>query len=191
MIEANDRVVDLYRAGLNALFSTTKMSLEAAERLHKRQLEAITATLTENANSVRQITDSRDVEQLLSTQRTFVSRQLEQAMSYWGGFCQVAGENQVEILKQAQSQATEMEGRWKDAMASAPQAAERVLAPLQSVVEAFSSAYAQTAQNAQEATKTAVAAADTATAEIRSNEARANEVLANAARSSEAARKRA
>src|SRR3954471_21630191 len=129
MIESNEKVIDLYRAGMQAMLDTTKASLEAAERLRQRQTAAVNAALSESTSSASRITEARDFDQLLAVQHSFANRQVERVMDYWSGVYQAIGESQVDLFRRVQSQALNLQGKWREAaIACTPQVAERMFA---------------------------------------------------------------
>ena len=97
-------LIDLYRAGLKNAADVLKSSLETAERLQKEQLQAIRGALQQQSQAVNRLSEATSLEDLMAVQQQIAGAQFERAMGYWSSVCQIAGENQVAAISQAQAQ---------------------------------------------------------------------------------------
>ena len=134
--------LDLYKAGLKSAVDLMKASLESAERLQQQQLSAIRTALEQHVKAVDELGNAKSIEDLLALQQKMAGAQLERVMGYWSNLCQVAGQNQVAAISQAQVQ-----------MAQAR--------------EWFNETYALTARATEEAARLAAATTTTTNASVR------------------------
>ena len=96
--------LDLYRAGLKNAADIMKASLESAERLQHEQLAAIRDTLESQSRAMSELTEAKSIDQLMALQQQLAGAQFERVMGYWSNLCQLAGQNQVAAITQAQAQ---------------------------------------------------------------------------------------
>ena len=96
--------LDLYRSGLKNAADLMKASLESAERLQNQQLSAIRNALEQQSRAMDELTEARSFDQLVSLQQQMAGANFERVMGYWSNLCQVAGQNQVAAISQAQVQ---------------------------------------------------------------------------------------
>jgi phasin family protein len=96
--------LDLYRAGLKNAADIMKASLESAERLQHEQLAAIRGALETQSKAMSELSDARSIDQLMALQQQLAGAQFERVMGYWSNLCQLAGQNQVAAITQAQAQ---------------------------------------------------------------------------------------
>jgi phasin family protein len=104
MTQPQAEMLDLYRAGLKSAADLLKTSLENAERLQNQQLVAIRTTIVEQAKVASELSTARTLDELLSAQSRLAGAQMERALGYWSELCQVAGQNQMAAISQAQQQ---------------------------------------------------------------------------------------
>src|SRR5262245_21663133 len=104
MTQPQAEMLDLYRAGLKTAADLFKTSLENAERLQNQQLVAIRTAIVEQTKSASELGSARTLDELLSAQSRFAGAQIERALGYWSELCQVAGQNQMTAIGQAQQQ---------------------------------------------------------------------------------------
>jgi len=96
--------LDLYRSGLKNAADLMKASLESAERLQNQQLSAIRHALEQQSRAMSELTEAKSFDQLVSLQQQMAGANFERVMGYWSNLCQVAGQNQVAAISQAQVQ---------------------------------------------------------------------------------------
>ena len=139
--------LDLYRSGLKNAADLMKASLESAERLQSQQLSAIRTALEQQSKAMSELTEAKNFDQLMSLQQQMAGANFDRVMGYWSNLCQVAGQNQVAAISQAQVQ-----------MAQAR--------------EWFNETYALTARATEEAARLAAATSSPASASLRQAAAR-------------------
>jgi len=167
MAKSENEFLDLYRAGLDAVLDITKVSLQGAERLRAHQLKTINDALSEAGETGKQIGSVKSFEELLELQAKFAPTQMEKAMGYWSGLYATTARNQVEILQQMQSKASDISEAYRATLDAAPRGTEPVVAPLKSVMTAMYSAYTMTARATEEAARLAVSQIESANSGIR------------------------
>lgn len=167
MTNPQDQFFDFYRAGLRATGDMIKASLEGAERLRRQQLVAIEEALASHAQAVAEIDAAKGFEGLVAVQGRLASTQYQTVIGYWNDLYQAAGESQAEITKRVQAQAEQIRDSFQKTLAAIPGGSVPMMAALQPLVDAASSAYALTARATEEATKLAAAQIATANAGIR------------------------
>ena len=96
--------LDLYKAGLKSAVDLMKASLESAERLQQQQLTAIRGALEQHIKSVNELSDAKNLDDLVALQQKMAGAQLERVMGYWTNLCQTAGQNQAVAIGQVQTQ---------------------------------------------------------------------------------------
>jgi phasin family protein len=110
---------DLYRAGLRTAAEMMKASLENAERLQNQQLVVIRSALDQQSRSLGELGQARNLDELMALQTRMAGAQMERAMGLWTSLWQMAGENQMAVIGQMQSQMAQA----RDMMAGAASAA--------------------------------------------------------------------
>jgi len=95
---------EIYRAGLKSAADVMTATLESARRLQQQQLDALQSALEDQTKSVRQLAEVRTVEELMALQGHLAGTQLERTMDFWSRLWRAAGDNQLAMIGQAQSQ---------------------------------------------------------------------------------------
>jgi phasin family protein len=95
---------EIYRAGLKSAADMMTATLESAQRLQQQQLETLQKALEDQTKSVRELSEVRSVDELMALQTRLSSTQLERTMDFWSRLWRTAGDNQMAIIGQAQSQ---------------------------------------------------------------------------------------
>lgn len=153
--QSQAELFDFYRASLKATGSATRVSLEGTVRLRTTQLRVIDEALAEHARLNAEIDAAKNLEDLLAVSGKLAGAQYQTLISYWGAIYEAIGENQVEVACLVESQAEQIHFDLQGTLGSAPGNPVPVLAALQPLMEAASSAYALTARATAEATKLA------------------------------------
>jgi phasin family protein len=96
-----------------------KASLENAERLQNQQLVVIRSALDQQSRSLGELGQARNLDELMALQTRMAGAQMERAMGLWTSLWQMAGENQMAVIGQMQSQMAQA----RDMMAGAASAA--------------------------------------------------------------------
>ena len=95
---------EVYRAGLKNAADMMTATLENARRIQQQQLDALQSAIEDQARSMRELADVRSVDELMALQTRLASRELERSMDYWSRVWRAAGDNQLAMIGQAQSQ---------------------------------------------------------------------------------------
>jgi hypothetical protein len=95
---------EIYRAGLKSAADMMTATLENARRLQQQQLDALQSVIDDQAKSVSELAEVRTVDQLMALQSRLAGTQLERAMDFWSRLWRAAGDNQLAMIGQAQSQ---------------------------------------------------------------------------------------
>jgi phasin family protein len=106
--------VELYRAGMRTASDIMKASLENVQKLHSQQIEAVRGALDENTRSARELSEVKTLDELLALQTRMAGSQLERAADFWGRIWRAAGDSQVAIMGQVQSQVGELSDRVRE-----------------------------------------------------------------------------
>jgi hypothetical protein len=95
---------EIYRAGLKSAADMMTATLENARRLQLQQLDALQSAIADQAKSVRELADVNTVDELMALQSRLAGMQLERTMDFWNRVWRAAGDNQLAMIGQAQSQ---------------------------------------------------------------------------------------
>ena len=167
MTNPQDQFFDFYRAGLKASGNMIRASLEGAERLRKQQLAAISEALASHARTVAEIDGAKGFDELVAAQGKLASAQYETVIGYWSSIYQAAGESQADVTRHVQAQAEQIRESFQKTLVANPGGSAPIIAALQPLIDAASSAYALTARATEEATKLAAVQLAAANAGIR------------------------
>jgi len=124
MTTPQEQFLDLYRTSLEGMVAMARASLDEAERLRTRQLDAIRQALEENAELSRQIAGAATAEELFSAQSKFANHQIDVALGYWGKLFEAASHTQLQGMKQLEEQAAQFNERVSSMLDNAPAGAE-------------------------------------------------------------------
>lgn len=95
---------EIYCAGLKSAADMMTASLESARRLQQQQFDALQSAIDDQAKSVRELADVKTVDELMALQSRLAGTQVERTMDFWSRLWRVAGDNQMAMIGQAQSQ---------------------------------------------------------------------------------------
>lgn len=95
---------EIYRAGLKSAADVMTVSLENARRMQQQQLDALQSAIEGQSKSVRELSEVRSVDELMALQTRLAGTQVERAMDFWSRVWRAAGDNQLAMIGQAQSQ---------------------------------------------------------------------------------------
>ena len=95
---------EIYRTGLKSAADVVTATLESARQLQQQQLDALHSALEDQTKSVRELADARTVDELMALQSRLAGTQLERTMDFWSRLWRAAGDNQLAMIGQAQSQ---------------------------------------------------------------------------------------
>jgi phasin family protein len=177
MTTPQEQFVDLYRTSLEGMVAMARSTLDEAERLRARQLEAIREALEENAELTRQVASASTADELFAVQAKFANHQIDIALGYWGKLFEAASHTQLQGMRKFEEQATQFNDRVSSLLESAPAGTEPMVNAMKSFLQAARAAYGIGAQATEQAAKMTEAQFVTATAGIR-------EAVANARKKS-------
>jgi phasin family protein len=100
----NPQFFELYRASVRTMTEVMQTSLEGAERLQRQQLDLLHNTVEDGVRSARELADAKSIDEMLSLQTRYGRAQLDRTMDFWTRMWRTAGENQMSLIGQAQSQ---------------------------------------------------------------------------------------
>jgi phasin family protein len=95
---------EIYCAGLKSAADVMTATLESARRIQQQQLDALQSAIEDQSRSVRELADVRTVDELMALQTRLAGNQLERTIDFWSRLWRTAGDNQLAIMGQAQSQ---------------------------------------------------------------------------------------
>ncbi|MGH8705695.1 MAG: phasin family protein [Burkholderiales bacterium] len=167
MATPQEQFIDFYRSSLEGMVSMARATLDEAERLRTRQLEAIRDALSVNSALSREIAGAGSAEELFAAQAKFANHQIEVALGYWGKLFEAANHTQLEAMKRIEEQSSQFNDRVSSILDNAPAGAEPFVAAMKSFLQASRAAYGISAQATEQAAKLTEAQFVTATAGIR------------------------
>lgn len=112
------QMFEIYRAGLKSAADMMTSSLESAQRLQQQQMDVLNSAMEDQMKSLRELSEVKSVDELMALQTRFTGTQLERAMDFWSRMWRAAGDNQVAMLGQAQSQLGQARERMRDVTVS-------------------------------------------------------------------------
>ncbi|TMG76221.1 MAG: phasin family protein [Betaproteobacteria bacterium] len=119
--------LELYRAGLRAASDIAKASIENAQRLHAQQVDALRQALDTNGDSARRLSEASSLTDLLALQVKLAGMQTEQAAEFWTRAWRTAGETQVAMLGQVNSQVGQLSDRMRETYSAATRVVENAV----------------------------------------------------------------
>ncbi len=162
-----EQFLDIYRVNLEAMVTMARTTLDEAERLRARQLEAIREALSVNTGLSREIAGATSAEELFAAQTKFANHQVEIALGYWGKMFEAASHTQREAMKRVEEQSAQFNERFGAMLDAAPAGSEPMVSAMRSFLQAARAAYGIGAQATEQAAKLTEAQFVTATAGIR------------------------
>lgn len=116
---------EIYRAGLKSAADMMTATLESARRMQQQQLDVLQSALDDQAKSVRELSEVHSVDELMALQTRLASSQLERTVDFWSRLWRAAGDNQLAIIGQAQSQLGQVREGLREVTREAMQQAEQ------------------------------------------------------------------
>ena len=95
---------EMYRAGMKNAADVMTATFENARRLQQQQLDALQSAIEDQTRSVRELADVQNMDELMALQTRLAGSQLERTIDFWTRLWRAAGDNQLAIMGQAQSQ---------------------------------------------------------------------------------------
>ena len=139
MIQPQTQMLDFYRASMKTAADIAKASLENAEKLQNRQLQIVRSALEDNTRSATDLAQIKSLDEMMALQTRLAGSQMERLMEFWTGVWRTAGDSQMAMIGQLQSQAEQLRERFRetyDLTARTTESAARIAASqVQSVGE--------------------------------------------------------
>jgi phasin family protein len=139
VIQPQTQMLDFYRASMKTAADIAKASLENAEKLQNRQLQILRSALEDNTRSASDLAQVKSLDEMMALQTRLAGSQMERLMEFWTGVWRTAGDSQMAMIGQFQSQADQLRDRFRetyDLTARTTESAARIAASqVQSVGE--------------------------------------------------------
>jgi hypothetical protein len=156
-MQANTIIPDFYFSAFRSMVDVMNVYLGGLGRLQAYQIDAMQKLRTEPGEI------SRHIEQGGNLDHAELARgQMERMAKYWGGLYSTAYQNQIEVIKEAQSKALALTTDMRDRLESAPQGAEPMVSALRLVFDAAQSTCAAGMRATEEVERLTAAQAESA-----------------------------
>lgn len=96
--------MEMYRASLRSVTDVLKASLEQTERMQQQQLQLVRSALEETTRSASQLTEMKNLDEMMALNSRLAGAQLERMADLWSGMWRAAGDAQKSMIDQMQSQ---------------------------------------------------------------------------------------
>lgn len=96
--------MEMYRASLRSATDVLKASLEQTERMQQQQLQLVRSALEETTRSASQLTEMKNLDEMMALNSRLAGAQLERMADLWSGMWRAAGDAQKSMIDQMQSQ---------------------------------------------------------------------------------------
>jgi len=103
-MQVQPQFLDIYRSMARATNDSIAASLQSAERIHQKGLDAVRSALEQSTSAAKQLADARRVDELMSMQTRILGGQLAQGMEIWRSMFRAFGDAQVTFMAQMQNQ---------------------------------------------------------------------------------------
>lgn len=117
---------EIYCAGLKSAADMMTATLENARRVQQQQIDALQSAIDDQTKSVRELAEVRTVDELMALQTRLAGGQVERTMELWSRLWRAAGDNQLAMIGQAQSQLGQVHEGLREVTREAAQHAEQV-----------------------------------------------------------------
>lgn len=134
MLQSNMIIPDFYFSAFRSMVDVLNVYLGGLGRLQAYQIDAMQRLRAEPAEMSRQMDPNAS-----TGQREFARDQMERMAKYWGGFYSTAYQNQIEVMKEAQSKALQLTSDMRQRLDQAPQGAEPMMSAMRLVFDAAQS----------------------------------------------------
>jgi hypothetical protein len=105
---------ELYRASMRTATDIMKASLENAQRMQAQHMDAVRGAIEENAKSAQQLSEVKSLDEMMALQTRLAGSQLERNADLWSRMWRAAGDSQVAIIGQVQSQVGQLSDRVRE-----------------------------------------------------------------------------
>ena len=155
-------IPELYRSAFKSSSDLMNAWLDGVMRLQNYQTEALGEMRSAQAEMSKQICANRGMDELQATQAELARNQFTRTTGYLSGLYATMCQNQVEMLKEAQTGMQELVQDISQKLEIAPPGSESVVSALKLVVGAAQSTYAATVRATEEMVRMSAAQVDAA-----------------------------
>ncbi len=141
-MQSNTMIPDFYFSAFRSMVDVMNVYLGGLGRLQAYQIDAMQNLRADPSEVSRQLESSGSPDDIRSAQTEFAREQMERIAKYWGGLYSTAYQNQIEVMKEAQSKALQLTSDMRQRLDAAPQGAEPMMSALRIAVDAAQSTYA-------------------------------------------------
>ncbi|MGE5468529.1 MAG: hypothetical protein ACM3Y9_13975 [Ignavibacteria bacterium] len=132
MLQSNMIIPDIYFSAFRSMVDVMNVYLGGLGRLQAYQIDAMQKLRAEAS-------DARQADPNAGDQAEFARGQMERMAKYWGGLYTTAYQNQIDVIKEAQSKALALTSDIRQRLDSAPQGAEPMMSAMRLVFDAAQS----------------------------------------------------
>jgi hypothetical protein len=143
-----NQFVDLYRNGIKTTTEIMKTSLENSVRLQQRQLDIARGILEESSRSADQVTEAKNMEDLMALQSRLAGAQMERVAEFWSSLWYAAAENQKNLISQVQSHMGQAKDQVRETFAFTTRTSEEAARLAASQVSKVTGSIRESANNA-------------------------------------------
>ncbi len=141
MLQSNMIVPDFYFSAFRSMVDVLNVYLGGLGRLQAYQIDAMQKLRTDPSEVSRRMDPNAPGEQreFAHDQMEKAAKQMEKAAKYWGGLYSTAYQNQIDVIKEAQSKALQLTSDMRQRLEQAPQGAEPMISAMRLVFDAAQS----------------------------------------------------
>ena len=154
MYQANEQLIALNKANLEAAVRFAGIALEGAERMLEVQLKAAKSAFADSVQQAKALAAVKDVQEFARIKQTLAQPTLEKTTGYVKSVYDVAAATQAEINKLFEEQVSEFNKHvvtgLDKVVKSAPAGSEVAVAAVKSAISAVNSAYDNLSKSAKQ-----------------------------------------
>lgn len=167
MPQSNDQMLGFYRTTTKPLTELFNVFLAGAERIQNSQLNATKELLSSRSTTEKELESAQTVQEMIDIQGKLAREQWTKALASFGEIYAAGSLNQMEVIRQAQSQALEIVNSWSQTLDDIPAETLPFLSPMKLMVGAARATCAANIRATEEAALLAASKIEGASAEIR------------------------
>ncbi|HEX8963662.1 MAG TPA: hypothetical protein VF801_11725 [Rhodocyclaceae bacterium] len=167
-MQSNTLIPDFYFSAFRSVVDVMNVYLGGLGRLQAYQIDAMQKMRADPSEVSRQIDQNGSIDHA-----EFARDQMERVARYWGGLYSTAYQNQIEVIKEAQSKALALTTDMRQRLESAPQGAEPMISAMRLVFDAAQSTCAAGMRATEEVERLTAAQAENAAQTAKSAGSRA------------------
>lgn len=136
MLQTNDQMLSLYRSASKSLSELLNVVLANTERIQNSQLNATKELLSSHASTGQEIDAAHSLHEMLDIQSKLAREQWTMSLSCLGDVYAASSLNQMEIIRQAQSQALQIFDGLNETLDGIPLETAPFLSPMKMMIGA-------------------------------------------------------